>query len=554
MRRYGIALTLAAIVAIGAVLRFYHLDWKVYGRDEVSTSLRSAGHLSSDLHEFVYDGRLHRISDLRRLQGYDPSRSAWATVVALARDEPQHPPPFFLLQRAVAQTLGDSVWMRRLPSALFGTAAIAAAFWLALRLFRSARAALLAAALVATSPYHVVLAQTAREYSLWLLITCVSSALFLEALHAQRRSTWWLYGCGLAAGFWTFPLFGVVAVAHVIFVLCEKRSLRTYAGFAASLAGAILAFVPWLAVGAANHRAAEATQGWLNGHAPITWLTAKLGFNLGLTFFDFDFVDVRSALLLLPAFACVVIGFAVLARSNRHAFAFISASLGASLALGILDFIFPASRSTVPRYFVPACLALELAAVPAFLVAWNSRRIASRVAAGAALAYVLGTAAACSLIGDQARFWWYASADASLARVARTLMPRAGATIVYADNGFMLCTLLAEGVDGAFQVGGPIRTNEKGPQPLLIGSPRLLGRVVSLRLVKPVPLAVVFPRQSASTVATRRALAQERGGASLLSIEPLLWRLRAAATSGSRTQRGRGRGRTGTSRTSASRS
>src|SRR5580704_2845706 len=251
---------LIVAILLAAVLRFHNLDWKLYAFDENVTSVRAAGHTLADLHAFAHDGHAHTLRDLTRFEGYDPAMTSGDVVASLAREDPQHPPPFFLLQRAIVATFGDAVGVRRLASAVFGVALVAAAWWLALELFALPRVAAAAAALVAVSPFHVVYAQQAREYSLFALLTCIASALLLRAQRAGGVRLWIGYGALVALGLWTFPLFALVGVAHALYVMTGPRAARLPFWIAA-LAGTAT-FAPWIVVMAAGVRTVQRDMSW----------------------------------------------------------------------------------------------------------------------------------------------------------------------------------------------------------------------------------------------------------------------------------------------------
>jgi uncharacterized membrane protein len=459
-----------------------------------------------------------------RRGGYDPSRDAAATVASLAREEPQHPPPFFLLQRIVARTLGDSVWTRRLPAALFGTASLVALFWFTLRLFGEARTALLATALAAVSPFHVVLAQTAREYSLWLLMTCVASALLCEAF--RRGGAFWLaYAASCAAATWAFPLFVFVIASHAIVVLTTKRAAVLDLVGAVALTAA--AFAPWAVILALNHHAVARATLW-NGSTVCPFeLVAKLAFNSGLTFFDLDFVDVRLALFLLPAFAIVAAGIWRLARRDRVSLTFILAlGIVPIVALVVPDLVLGQNRSTAGRYLLPSWLAMELIAAGFLMQGCRSRNLGARLSAAEGIAYLLLLGLFSCAVAAQARFWWYTTTDAALAPIAAALGAQHSVTIVHVDEDYQLLVLRSQSVANAcFHLGARPSARGDDDDSVLIGTSLTHGPG---RLLERTPLPSMFPAQSGAVLELRRRIASGRGldEGGVNGIE--LWRPRRA--------------------------
>ena len=95
---------------------------------------------------------------------------------------------YFLLMRGWIH-LGDSETWLRLPSALFGIAAIPLLYFVA-RQFMDVEPALAAAALLAFSPTHVYYSQEARGYTLAILMVLLSTYFFVRAVEQCQRRDW----------------------------------------------------------------------------------------------------------------------------------------------------------------------------------------------------------------------------------------------------------------------------------------------------------------------------------------------------------------------------
>ena len=101
------------------------------------------------------------------------ARSFWSCVFA----EYVHPPLYRALLHYVVQGFGDSAVAVRFLPAVFGICAIPAVAILACQLLPEAE--LSATALVATSPFLIYFSQENRNYSLFILLTLLSTwALF----------------------------------------------------------------------------------------------------------------------------------------------------------------------------------------------------------------------------------------------------------------------------------------------------------------------------------------------------------------------------------------
>ncbi len=110
----------------------------------------------------------------------------------LALREP-HPIASYLLEKSWIAVAGSSEFALRFLSMWFGVVAVALVYRLARRLALPRASALLAAALLAVSPYAVWHSQDARMYSLSLALTLASTCLAVEVVARPRLSSWLSY-------------------------------------------------------------------------------------------------------------------------------------------------------------------------------------------------------------------------------------------------------------------------------------------------------------------------------------------------------------------------
>lgn len=138
-----------------------------------------------------------------------------------------HHPLYALLAHMTRGIFGESAWSVRLPSFLFGVAAVPALYALARRLV-SQREALLACALIAVSYHHVWFSQNARGYSAMAFFAIVLTWLALRGLSDGGWAVWIWYAvlAGLAAFTHLTAVFIAVghAIAIGIFLLVMARS------------------------------------------------------------------------------------------------------------------------------------------------------------------------------------------------------------------------------------------------------------------------------------------------------------------------------------------
>jgi len=165
--------------------------------------------------------------------------------------------------------IGKDEWAIRLPHVLYGSAGVLLMAF-AGRVFVGPRVGLVAAILLAVSPFHVFHSRDARHYSLFVLLTLVSMLLVRKAVET-RRASWTLafLGSGLI-GFHDHAFAIIPFAAHAIWGLLEiLRARRDGAPArgpglrAAALLGALAAMA--LALYFLNPRLWRAAGSWMGG-------------------------------------------------------------------------------------------------------------------------------------------------------------------------------------------------------------------------------------------------------------------------------------------------
>lgn len=422
-----------ALIVFGIVVRFVNLDRKFYTNDEATASLHVAGHTIADYAAAAYDGRVRTVGELLAFQRADRSTTSADVIRSLASEDPQHPPLFYLAERAWTERVGSSVAARRALSATFGSLAIAAIAWLGWELFESAAVALACAALVAVSPFHVLYAQQTREYALWTLLFATASALLLAALRTGLPIVWAAYAVALALGLYADAFVLETVLAHALYVAMLRPRREALLGFAIAALAALGAFLPWLgALWAASRTGTLTNNTFLGATLPAKVFALKWFFNAGALFFDLDYRWHAAAVLVLPILglgtAAVV---ALVRRAALRQWAFVATSGAvAALVLVLPDVLRHESRSTSARYLVPLWVVLELTV--GWYAAGRLARTGSRPATGIAAFAGLAAAGVVSCLFASGRpAWWGDASVASLVPVARTLAATPGALVAY---------------------------------------------------------------------------------------------------------------------------
>jgi uncharacterized membrane protein len=259
-KSFRIAISLVGMIALGALLRFWHLDLKPLWLDEVITVIFSTGKTYDDL---PLD-RLFPLQQWRDILTTQVSVSCSQIAQNLATYS-THPPLFFCWMYNwlgwVSSLGGEWVVKLRSLSALFGVVEILAIYYVN-RIAFYPKAGVIAAAVMAVSPFAVYLSQEARHYTLpMLLITLALIALVQiqrDIKHRQAVRFWvwliWAIINSISLYVHYFCILAFIAQIATIMVLMywHRRKIfnnrKIWVGLILSTSGVAMSFLPWLPI------------------------------------------------------------------------------------------------------------------------------------------------------------------------------------------------------------------------------------------------------------------------------------------------------------------
>lgn len=360
MRAFSMPVLAALLLIVAASgLRFANLGAKVYWHDEAYSSLRVFGHTGPEYYAGMFDGKLHAIADVQKYQHADPERGIAATLAALS-SRPEHPPLYYLLARFWAGLFDDPVVALRSLSALFGLLLLPAVYWFARESFDDERVSWAAVALAAASPLHLLYAQEARQYALWLTLTALSGAALLHVLRTDSRRTLWVYALTVALGLYAHLMHAFTVAAQALYLLWMRDQFphaRLKAAAAALLFG-VLAFTPWVVLLLNAIPDVVQVTGWMQ--MPVSALVRAQAWFLNINRLFFDFPG--SAYLMpvsvgLAVTAVYIVSRRAPSRGWRLPVLLLAISAGAVILPDVLD---GGRRSLEARYLLPALLPLQM--------------------------------------------------------------------------------------------------------------------------------------------------------------------------------------------------
>lgn len=409
-----------SLLVLGIFFRFVNLDRKVYWHDEVYTSMRSSGYTGSEVIEQVFDGSVVSVEDLQKYQRLSPEKDLSDTIDALIT-HPEHPPLYFLMVRFWMQLFDSSVAVTRSLSAVLSLLVFPSIYWLSLELFESSLVGWVTVAIFAVSPFHVLYAQEARQYSLWTVTILLSSASLLRAIGQTKQTQlatkfpilpWGMYAVTLALSFYTALFSGFVAIGHGIYVFVTQRYRITKTVTAylfASLVG-VVAFTPWVLVFLSKFTRLQQQTQWTTIKAPLLFLFKIWGLHLSCIFLDFGLDIEHPFTYLVPPLVLVMLGYAIyfLCRNTtKQIWLFILTLIGVTpLFLITPDLIFGGIRSAESRYFVPCYIGIQLAVAYLFATKIFAIRFSKqKLWQGIMLVLISGAVISC-IVSSQAETWW----------------------------------------------------------------------------------------------------------------------------------------------------
>ena len=440
---------LAIAILLGIGFRFFELDRKLYWHDEAYTSLRAAGFTRQEIDDELFQNRIVPAPELQKYQRIKPGSTAADTIHSLALEDPQHPPLYFLMARVWMQEFGSSLTASRTLPAILSLLSLPLMYALAQELFASNLTSLLATAILALSPFDILFAQTARQYSLLTAIVIGSSLLLLRAVRLQTLLTWVLYALSIALGFYTHPFFSLTLIGHGIFVICyclfvTPKKVRGHvinSQFFLAVTAALILYIPWIYVLGSNLQRASATTDWTRVSPGWLYLVKLWTLSFTALFFDLDFGfdNILTYLARVPFLVLIIAAiYQLFQRANRSTWLFVSTSIFVPfLILALPDLIIGGKRSAVSRYLISCFPGVQLAV--AYLLA-NSVTAGRRFWQFIMAAVFTASIVSC-VVSSFSDTWWSKDLSYFNAEVARKINQEAIAnrsikdTIVISDRG-----------------------------------------------------------------------------------------------------------------------
>jgi mannosyltransferase len=170
----------------------------------------------------------------------------------------ENTPPGFYLLGWLAAKIHEPTLFARLPSMVFGAAAVPAVYLLT-RSIGGRRAGLLAAALIAVAPFAVFFGSEARAYAMLTCLLPLSTLALLRAVESDRGVRWWvLYWLAATAALYSHYIAVFTLALQACWALWLARA--RWQSIVVANAAVGLAFLPWFVTTDGNKSLARAIE------------------------------------------------------------------------------------------------------------------------------------------------------------------------------------------------------------------------------------------------------------------------------------------------------
>jgi len=290
------------------------------------------------------------------------------------------------------------------------------------------RVAWVALMIVAISPFHVLYAQEARQYSLWTVTILLSSAALLWALRLQTNRRWTLYAATVAIGMYTHVLFGLVMVAHGAYMIGHqlgqtgwnlRQLAKALVPYSTATLSALTVFMPWVYVMVRNFSTATSQMSWIRGAVNPFHLMGMWAHNFSAVFLDTNHTlksvvrddlgtltlyGIRVFILIMAAYSV----YFLYSQTPRRTWLFVLALIVMPmLMLAVPDFLLGGARSGwSPKYLLPCYLGIQLAFAHLLATKMTAANPFRRRGWQAVTASIIVCGVVSCAISSQAESWW----------------------------------------------------------------------------------------------------------------------------------------------------
>jgi uncharacterized membrane protein len=348
------------IFATSLAIRLYRLDGQTLECDELYTIPAATGHQYVYLTNEAGAATAYMpvtTSEYKRLLVSESGHGLSEVRGVLKRNV--HLPLYFYIMHYWIGWFGNSEWILRFPSALFGALAVMMLFLLGRELC-NLFIGLVSALFLTFSPDQIYFSQQARMYPLIMLLVISSTFLILRI--AKSPGNKWLYvGYVLVsiAGLYTHYEFVFCLAAQFVYVwLVSEQGRKQWRYWIATYASIGIAFLPWVLITLAQKKTSPEIIAWVTGSLPanivLTEIVTKSARLISVPELPFGWVSV------LVTFVLLIVGIVVLTAERNKLLLLSLWIVFPVLGVVLMDNLLQTRAIGITRYWLVIAPALYL--------------------------------------------------------------------------------------------------------------------------------------------------------------------------------------------------
>lgn len=171
-------------------------------------------------------------------------KNMWSMLYVVSHKFAENPPLYLIVIRFWVNIFGNGEFAFRFPSVIFGSLSIPV-FYFITKQFVSKKIALICSILLIFSPIHIYYSQEARCYSLFILLSFISTYFFVKLMNSSKGKIADKLGyiSSITAMLYTHYYSIFLILAHILLILLQSKKKKNWI-FLYSLI--VLLFTPWM--------------------------------------------------------------------------------------------------------------------------------------------------------------------------------------------------------------------------------------------------------------------------------------------------------------------
>jgi len=232
------------VLVIGVSFKFYHIDYRYFGHDEVATVFQTSGLNNKGIDQLAPVNKIVSIDYYKSLLHLNDLHQTLAQELEGQLHTMNLNPLHYFLLSFWYRFVGDSLIALRGFSIFFFLLSLPFIFLLAKKFFGNHLSGWIAISLFSVTQYAQYFSHEARYITLTIFFIVAASYFLLEALDG-KKFYWWLgYAATGALALYASALLSLLLIAHILYVIILRK--EKLLPFFISICAIFLLYLPWL--------------------------------------------------------------------------------------------------------------------------------------------------------------------------------------------------------------------------------------------------------------------------------------------------------------------